>query len=202
MQLEHKKFFSPSMGTENVGPLLRSIIKMARPQTILEIGSGYTTPFILDAIEQYENVLNDGNLDLSYFQKPYKKPKFIIVDDDSIEDSSSYTVANEFREHELVEVISGKFQGLARKLNTKYGFFEFVWFDCGGEAEYTDFLEEYWDMCTNYVVFHFTYSNGKPNSIHRKIMQRCTSKTEVLTISEPHKYRQSSVTIVKKRDIQ
>jgi hypothetical protein len=42
-----KPLYSPVMGTEAMGPLLYSLICFSRPQRVLEVGAGYTTPFIL-----------------------------------------------------------------------------------------------------------------------------------------------------------
>ena len=50
MTIEHSEHFRMGMGTENIGPLLRTLIQMIRPQRILEIGGGYTTPFLLDGL--------------------------------------------------------------------------------------------------------------------------------------------------------
>lgn len=41
----------PVAGTELMAPLLYSLIRSTRPQSVLEIGMGYTTPFILRALE-------------------------------------------------------------------------------------------------------------------------------------------------------
>ena len=54
MIMEHEKHFRRGMGTENVGPLLRTLVQMIRPQRILEVGAGYTTPFILDGLKANE----------------------------------------------------------------------------------------------------------------------------------------------------
>ena len=45
-----KPLYSPVMGTERMGPLLYTLICFSRPQRLLEVGAGYTTPFILKAL--------------------------------------------------------------------------------------------------------------------------------------------------------
>ena len=84
------------------------------------------------------------------------------------------------------------------QLFRKYGKFDFVWFDCGGPPEYKDFFSEYWEICSNYVLFHFTYSDGKPNSKLEIILSQMTGDPFRFDIVEPHKRRQGSVTILKK----
>lgn len=45
------KLMSPSMGTELMGPLLYQMIRSLRPVSVLEVGMGYTTPFLVKALE-------------------------------------------------------------------------------------------------------------------------------------------------------
>lgn len=40
----------PVMGSETVAPLLYSLIRFTRPRRVLEVGTGYTTPFIARAL--------------------------------------------------------------------------------------------------------------------------------------------------------
>lgn len=51
--------FQHLSGTEHVGPLLYSMIRMLRPENVVEFGTGFTTPFILQALkdnaEDYKN---------------------------------------------------------------------------------------------------------------------------------------------------
>ena len=58
--MEHEKYFRPGLGTESVAPFLRSFIQMVRPQRILEVGAGYTTPFLLDGLENNKMILDEG----------------------------------------------------------------------------------------------------------------------------------------------
>jgi len=66
MIMEHNEHYRKGMGTENVGPLLRTLVQMIRPQRILEVGAGYTTPFLLDGLKANEEIFDEGNLDPSY----------------------------------------------------------------------------------------------------------------------------------------
>lgn len=47
--------FQHLSGTEHVAPLLYSLIRMLKPQTVVEFGSGYTTPYILQALKDNED---------------------------------------------------------------------------------------------------------------------------------------------------
>ena len=68
-----------------------------------------------------------------------------------------------------------------------------------GGAEYQIFMDEYWDICSGYIFFHFTYSNGSPNELHDTIMKNVAGSSLVFDIVEPHKSRQGSITMVRKK---
>ena len=63
--MEYPMHYRAGMGTENVGGFLRAMAQMLRPKNILEIGAGYTTPFLLEALVNNEKVYDDGNLEPS-----------------------------------------------------------------------------------------------------------------------------------------
>ena len=85
-KLEYEEHFRAGMGTESVAPLLRSLIQMMRPQRILEVGAGYTTPFLLDGLENNEMIVDEGNLDKKYLEwrKKHYDPKLVIIDNMSL----------------------------------------------------------------------------------------------------------------------
>jgi len=196
--MEHNEHYRKGMGTENVGPLLRTLVQMARPQRILEIGAGYTTPFILDGLKANEEMFDDGNLDPRY-EKWYKSnndPKLVIIDTDSLPQLES----------KYVEHIQGKFQGRSQELFDKYGEFDMVWFDCGGPQEYQDFLQEYWDICSHYMIFHYTFFQGQPTTnidiisgfIDAWARSLGVNNVQRIDILEPHKAGQGSITMLRK----
>ena len=80
-----------------------------------------------------------------------------------------------------------------------YGCFDFVWFDCGGSKEYEDFFSEYWNICSYYVICHFTYTDGHPNENLEAILKSAEGNPFRIDIIEPHKIRQGSLTILKKQ---
>ena len=213
--LEYEELYRPGMGTENVGPLLRSLVQMVRPSRTLEIGAGYTTPFLLEAIVNNERVFNDGNLSQSYFDNhqydPKLKvlsqsyfdnyqydPKLFVIDNMSLGELAKKPGMKGIIESKYVDFVEVQFQGKAEQLFRKYGKFDFVWYDCGGPPEYKDFFSEYWEICSNYILFHFTYYDGKPNRNMDIILSQVTGDPFRFDIVEPHKNRQGSVTILRK----
>ena len=192
------------MGTESVAPFLRSLIQMVRPQRILEVGAGYTTPFLLDGLENNKEIIDEGNLDTKYVEwhKKHYDPKLVVVDN-----MSSGKFKKDFNiDSKYIEFVQGYFKDKSQELFEKYGEFDFVWFDCGGPEEYEVFMREYWDICSEYVIFHYTYHQGKPVASLGVLMQHITGHEQLMgssnvhrmDIIEPHKVRQGSITMFKK----
>ena len=98
-----------------------------------------------------------------------------------------------------IEFVEGNFEGKAEELGQKYGDFDFVWYDAGGLAELQIFMDEYWDICSDYIFFHFTYSNGSPNKLRDIILNNATGNPSIFDIVEPHKKRQGSITMMQKK---
>ena len=196
--LEYEEFYREGMGTENVGSFLRALAQMVRPNRILEIGAGYTTPFLLEALINNERVFNDGNLDEAYFKNYDYAPKLVVIDDMSLDDLMKKPGMNNLITSKYIDFIEGKFEDKADVLLNKYGNFDFVWFDCGGASEYEIFMDQYWHICSGYVLFHYTYSNGKPNSNHNILLDKITGNHSIFDIVEPHKNSQGSITMVNK----
>ena len=197
-RLEYSNLYRRGMGTENVGGFLRSMAHMLRPNRILEIGAGYTTPFLLQALVDNSRIFDDGNLQESYFESYSFDPKLVVIDDMSLGELSKKPGMKDIISSKYVEFIHGKFEDKSSFLLDKYGHFDFVWFDCGGPKEYEVFIEKYWDICSHYIFFHFTYYNGIPNKIHEIIDKNLRGEFKVFDIVEPHKKRQGSITMVKK----
>tara|TARA_B100001105_G_C22212342_1_gene365967 strand:- start:48 stop:728 length:681 start_codon:yes stop_codon:yes gene_type:complete len=196
--IEYANLYRKGMGTENVGGFLRAMALMLRPSRILEIGAGYTTPFLLEALVNSERVYDDGNLQESYFENYTYDPKLVVIDDMSLGELFQKPGMKDIISSKYVEFIQGKFEEKADMLFEKYGNFDFVWFDCGGAPEYETFIKKYWDICSGYIFFHYTYRDGSPNVLHDIILDNVTGNPFIFDIVEPHKKRQGSITMVKK----
>ena len=211
--MKHEDWYTPGYGTEKVGPFLGSLVELARPQKILEIGFGYTTPFLLEGLRNCANGLVwDGNCDKDYLDKPYD-PKFVVIDDQSLEEKSE---RKDFRRDslvndDLVDFIEGDFKSASVKNRVKSDYpdgFDLAWFDCGGPNEYQWFMDNWWDdMVNEYALFHFTYFRGELNN-NGKIIDKLSGQYDSdkmkwpnlsrMDIVEPHKFKQGSVTMLKK----
>ena len=197
--IEYPALYRAGMGTENVGGFLRAMAQMLRPKNILEIGAGYTTPFLLEALINNERVYDDGNLEPTYFKDYVYDSKLVVIDNMSLGELSKKKGMDQIISSKYIEFVEGNFEGKADILGEKYGDFDFVWFDCGGSAEYKIFMDEYWDICSDYIFFHFTYTSGSPNQLRDIILKNVTGNPSIFDIVEPHKSRQGSITMVQKK---
>ena len=253
IEKKYLKLLNPGMGTENVAPLIYSLIQIIRPEKVLEIGLGYSTALIAEGLskskvnfEKERNSLSNfyshkkyvdkkellhiKNLNPEYYLTSYK-PIHICIDDFSIKNSNAELVLHELKKNNLLRqifLIKSDFRKKSKEIHDKFGKINFVWFDCGGPLEYQDFINEYWTIVENdgYLLFHFTFSytfeifdfeknskkkmgkmikNKNYSFIYEKIkndlylfLNKKKIKYEVISMIEPHKQRQSSITIVKK----
>lgn len=231
---------APDLGTEHAAWLLYTIVRMTRPTRILEVGMGYTTPFLLralaDNVDEFAEDLHrleargegDPRLEVllpEYHEKPYQ-PHMIGVDDYSEEDSTAAQV------RELLDALGlepfltlyrRSFQGLTRELRQEALPLDFVWFDCGGPAEYIDFLREYWPVINpagGILALHYTHWHWptvrrrmdgtelgrdeiRPTMVLNEIKRQQAKqgihvRFETASLVEPHKGRQGSVTLVRR----
>ena len=225
----------PGMGTENIGPLLYSLVRMTRSWRILEVGLGYTTPFLaqalLDTAREFEadtEILSnpDGNaarlgvLSTDYYLQSYGG-LLHAIDDYSIEGSSAPKVLDilaRLNLNGIVKVYDGDFRGMSQRMDQSTLPLDLVWYDCGGVEEYVDFLHEYWPVINpnrGLLLLHYTYWNASKThngvtetqlimgSIANEIKRQQAkagdkAKFEVLSLVEPHKTRQGSVTMVRR----
>ena len=229
--VEAAKLFRAGMGTEHVAPLLHGIIRMTRPRRVLEIGLGYTTLFLLDALAKARTdqrrdralladatpdrarrtLLNDRIVDTDY------QPRLIGIDDFSLQGSSVHAVAAAAETLGLAQLLTlmrGDFRTVASQIGKSDLPFDMIWYDCGGAEDYADFLRLYWPLLSpNYGLLglHYTYGQleagralfMRPTNALNAIKREQgalgnTARFEVLSLLEPHKLRQGSVTLVRK----
>lgn len=179
--------YDPGLGTEHVAGLLYSIVRMTRPSSMLEIGLGYTTPFLLQAlhdnIQEYAEdqrrlaraAPDDSRLEVlrAEAHADTYTPTLLAVDDLSDTQTTASQVPQVISalglDH-LLRFHHGSFQGLTSTLEPPVLPFDFVWFDCGGPQEYAEFLAEYWSHITpdgGTLLIHYTYWH-MPTIRHRR----------------------------------
>ena len=156
-------------------------------------------------------------LDPGHFVRPYD-PRLIAIDDFS----STGTTASRVLETAKILGLDGyllqiasDFRGCGETIDTQFKPFDFVWFDCGGPQEYVAFLQEYWQLCAPHAL-HFTYqwqegAGGEknigvrlaPGAVLTELKRQhqragVDAGFEILSLVEPHKTRQGSVTVLRR----
>lgn len=143
----------------------------------------------------------------AFFHSPYQ-PLLHAIDNYSSSLSRAKDVEkvlNKVGLSDLVNIYDADFRNYSLKLDKKYLPLDFVWFDCGGPDSYRDFLDEYWEKIDpegGYLLLHCTLNrSGFFNVLsYLKLRQATTDfmNFELLSLQEPHKLTQGSVTIIRK----
>jgi len=126
--------FVTGMGTEHVGPLLYSLVRMTRPRRVMEVGLGYTSPFLAQALADNaaedagdraclekapEDDLRRSLLREPFFETPYR-PSLHAIDDYSGEGTSAPRVLETLDRlgiHDFVKVHKSDFRGYSARID-------------------------------------------------------------------------------------
>jgi predicted O-methyltransferase YrrM len=132
----------------------------------------------------------------------------IAVDDLSSDNTGAALVRRVAAEQGLdahLQLQHGDFRGLSAQLSEAHGDFDFIWFDCGGFYEYRDFFDEYWPVVSSQgglLLMHYTLTNTSMGHVRQQIELRIArgelGAVELISLREPHKMMQNSVTILRK----
>src|SRR5262245_33472758 len=153
-----------SMGVELLSPLLYSLIRCTKPRSVLEVGAGYSTLFILEAladnVEEFRRnqqiMRGHGRSDEyvgmrrilrgrhplplalpEFYDRDYA-PMLSVIDDVSHPATAAKdveTIAGSLGHGELLSFKKGDFRGLSKDFDAHLLPFDFVWFDCGSYRE-------------------------------------------------------------------
>jgi predicted O-methyltransferase YrrM len=164
-----------SMGVELLSPFIYSLIRCTKPRSALEVGAGYSSPFILqaladnlaehrdrqDALRGHVRSDHHGGLRRllkgrhplplarpEYYEQAYA-PVLTIIDDVSHPATSAKqveTVAADLKLSHILRFQQGDFRGMSTSIPADVLPFDFVWFDCGSFPHYSAFLAEYWSL--------------------------------------------------------
>lgn len=167
-----EKLRVPGMGTENVGPFLASLMQLLRPERVLEVGMGYTTPFLAGSLAHAEALadeerkvlahkterhLADGkDLDESWlfqdpalaapasYLEPYR-PRLAAIDDLSIPESSAGRVQEVLAGlglEDRVTIVNSNVRDSVAQLPEDFATIDFAWVDAW---ECLFFFDHFWD---------------------------------------------------------
>lgn len=206
--------YREGMGTEQMAPLLYSMICFTRPRSLLEIGAGYTTPFLARAAQDSlrswrEEAKQSDNPILveDHFTEDYA-PHILCIDNHTHPGSTSACVQEVLSAAGLdgfVEFVEADFTKYSDDIEESHLPFDFVWFDCGALPEYFLFFHHYWRFVNpdgGLLLMHSTLTNLEINTFIKSIkLSQATTEfdnMELLSLLEPHKKFQNSVTLFRK----
>ncbi len=205
--------YNPKMGTERMAPLLYSLICFNRPRSLLEIGAGYTTPFMAQALrdtvrdwQQEQQQSGNPNFVEGYHARDYS-PSLLCIDNQTDSRSTAAQVqalVSDIGLAGFVEFVDADFTQYRQQIDKSRLPFDFIWYDCGGMPEYYVFFQEYWQVLNpngGLMLMHSTLTNLHIATFIKsvKLAQATTdfANLELLSMLEPHKKKQSSVTLIR-----
>lgn len=222
-----RELYSPYFGVENAGALLYSIVRFLKPRSIAEVGSGYTTLFLLQALKDNEaeaDALADGkrehkNYDMlgtdwytssNHFSSSEEEtpPKLVCVDD------LSHQVETASRAETLaVELRLDKYLAPVQNCDAFDATFppsslDLFWLDFGvGDrlAEYLGTVILPALRLGGFVAIHSSVTNLATRKILDDLIRDPTSDLAQaydlnhISLLEPHKRFQNSITLLQKR---
>lgn len=214
-----KRLFVPEMGTDSVAPLLYWLVRMLRPRTVLEVGMGYTTPFLARALDDnaaaivteqgmIEASSPDQNPELplarrAYYDEAYE-PRLVCIDrmtDPTSSAQRAFAVIEELGLSSLCHLIKGDLRNSADEVRQTVGLLDLAWIDTWDTLA---FMRNYWDMIEpagGVLAIHWlmTYPEG------RAVLRFIESlrgpdggRLEITNFCEPHKNAQNSLTLVRR----
>lgn len=202
----------PMMGTETVAPLLATLIKLVRPQRVLEVGMGYTTPFLAAALAEVAEQVRAESAALAAKTRPYLEsgeplteewlnaepallapgfyhteytPRLVAVDDLSIPESSSGRVQEVLRDlglDHLVTVVNANLRDCADKFPADFDGIDFAWVDAW-ECLY--FFDNYFELINpdgGLLVMHYLMTYPEGEAILRYLAGLQRSKPGELEV--------------------
>ncbi|MCC8466824.1 DUF2087 domain-containing protein [Photorhabdus bodei] len=187
--------FRIGMGTENCSLILKGLIKMLRPNTVIEIGAGDSTISLLQALKETIDEFNHDkeilmrsewnerhSLIIPFSVDDSYNPKLISIDDGSGEGSSAEDVwkyvENEPSLSQLVSFIKKDFHQIKDSEISNWGMIDFAWIDAGTLVDDVRFLSK--------IVPYLSY--GGIICLHEPLMTTTikeSSLTKVRTVRNP-----------------
>ncbi|MBT0772350.1 class I SAM-dependent methyltransferase [Kineosporia sp. J2-2] len=175
----------PGMGTEVVGPFLANLVALLRPERVLEVGMGYTTPFLAGALADQRrlaaaeesalaaktshHLARSGELGEEWlldrppllapasYLEPYR-PSLVAIDNLSIEESSAARTSEVLARlglDDLVAVVNADLRDSIGLLPAGFGPIDLAWVDAW---ECLWFFDHFWDLINpdgGLVVMHY-----------------------------------------------
>jgi len=223
--------YNPHMGVENAGPMLYSLVRFAKCRNIVEVGAGYTTLFLLQALkdndEEMQRVVDlelEGRLKLLDY--PFGTPRLkewvpstanppsslLCIDNCEHQKETASSAVNVARTLGLESYLHFLKGDAFDALDTHFSQVESIdllWCDFGVGSRMREYASNVWKYIKpgGFLVCHSTITNRRTREWLEGIRSgKGVDETgipadeyEELSVLEPHKRFQNSMTILQKR---
>lgn len=225
--------YNPHMGVENVGPLLYSLVRFTKVRNIVEVGAGYTTLFLLQA-------LKDNDVEMRCIVKLNDDDKLRLLDypfgtqkldewasTSSLKQSASSLLCIDNCEHQKETASSAVHVSRTLNLDPYLQFLkgdafdaldthfshdetiDMLWCDFGVGKRMAEYVSRVWRYIRpgGFLVCHSTLTNERTRLWLEGVRRRAgvdvtgipAGEYAELSLLEPHKRFQNSITIIQKR---
>uniref|UniRef100_A0A7S3VH82 Fe2OG dioxygenase domain-containing protein n=1 Tax=Chaetoceros debilis TaxID=122233 RepID=A0A7S3VH82_9STRA len=219
-----RNLYNPHMGVENAGPLLYSLVRFTKIKQIVEIGAGFTTPWLLQALKDNDDEMNsikqlEDQGDCRLLDYPFTPEG--IVEEYINGESSLLCIDNCLHQRETATGAGAvaKTLGLSDYLNFIKGdaydmqfepeSIDLLWCDFGVGSRMKDFACSAWPSIRKggFLVCHSTLTNRGTREWLEAVRNReGEDKTGIpvgefveISFLEPQKHYQNSITILQRR---
>jgi predicted O-methyltransferase YrrM len=219
-----ESLYNPVMGVENVGPFLYSFVRFTKVRRIVEIGAGYTSLWILQALKENDIEMNkirdlkrEGKCRLMDWPWTPEvevetfddvKASLLCVDNclhQKETASGAAAVAKTLGLDEYFDFV----QGDAYQMDFEKNSIDLLWCDFGVGSRIKDFAAAAWQsICPGgFLICHSSLTNQRTRDWVEAI-RNCEAEDVTglpdgeyveLSLLEPHKHYQNSISIIQKR---
>lgn len=227
-----RTLFHPGMGTEHVGPLLHALVCMRRPDTVVAVGLGYSTLYLLQALADVAlerardarvlagRLADAGRAGVLWPDArsglPAACARLWAIDDFSDDGGRLARLSGCVARLGLTPWLSlqrTRHQDWCPPPGLRAGL---VWLDCGHQLDYSGLCNRFWPLVDDdggLMGMHYTHVDVQPladqpallvpgpwaNAVKCALAHRgAQAGFELLSLVEPHKRRQGSLTLLRK----
>ena len=217
--------YQPHMGVENLGPLLHAFVCFTKVRRIVEVGAGCTTIWILQALADNDDELrrvqslqrqgkcrlldwpwtNHGIVD-RLLDVP---ASLLCVDNCQHQKETATGAAAAARDWNLEQYLTFVKGDAFDALELESGSVDALWCDFGVGNRMRDFAATHWDSLRpgGFLLCHSTLTNARTREWLEAVRAHAgrdatglpSREYSELSLLEPHKHYQNSLTLIQKR---
>lgn len=220
--------YNPHMGVENAGPLLYSLVRFTKVRNVVEVGAGYTTLYLLQALKDNDdemrrvvNLNTEGKLRLldypfgssrlDEWTSSASSSSLLCIDNCEHQRETASSVVHVARALDLDRYLQFLKGDAFDALETQFSqeMIDMIWCDFGVGARMAEYISKVWRNIRpgGFLVCHSTLTNARTRTWLEGVRQRAgvdvtgipEEEYAELSLLEPHKQFQNSMTILQKR---